>query len=1008
MMVATGFIERQLSRLHLLVALPLFGALLLTLFWTVIYFRLADEQAGAIDTATTRAESLSQEYADHSARILRQIDQTTQFIKFAFEQQPGAFRLTEFVRRKGILPTDLTLRITISDARGDGQAGVRTLGLTNIGDRDFFKVHVLEDTDQLFVSRPLLEPYTTHWSIVASRRLNDADGRFAGIVAVALPQDFLIRLALPGLTANSFIGLLGADGALRAGRLGKTAFVGEEGRFAEWIKPAPTRRSVKFIADNPFDHISRIFSFAQLDQFPLKAVVGIDEDDALAPYYRHRTTTLWWGLVGSLGIVGFIAMLMLQSVHLRKSQRAAAEAQAVFHAAIEGSLDALTILRTIRDSAGKVIDFQISEVNDRAAKLMGRPKSELIGNSLLGLMPILRSGEFFDKYVSVVDSGVPLQEEFEADTTHRTGFWLHQQIVPVDHGIAITTRNISTGKATELAIRSSRAFLQSLIDNLPLVVYARDLRGGDGRMIVWNKTAELVTGYPAEQVLKQPAGDVFPDWMNAIFAEFENGMRDHPRVIDMPAVPFRSRDGALHYLRIISVPLLDEHGALEHILGIAEDITGSRRQALELRSKQAELIAANDASPLGLFRTGQKGDCTYVNRTYEEMSGQSGAAALGDGWIQAIHPEDRLKLFQAWSHASRQQSGYQGTYRFRHGDGKIVWVAMKAAPILVDGQIEGYIGSIDDITARREAEQALSKSEQRLRTITDTLPALVAFIDTEQRFRFNNLAYERIFQVNRETLQSKTVREVVGEQQYAFIAPWLERALHGETVTFEQKENSREPIHWSEATYIPQMADDGKDVAGVHIMIHDITAKKREEQRLLQLTQIDSLTGLVNRSGFEQKLAGAITLAREKHRLMALMYLDIDHFKQVNDTHGHLVGDALLKAFAGRLSRTLRSVDTVARLGGDEFTVIMESVSGIADAQRIAGKIVESMRALFKIDGLPVSISASIGVAFHDGDDLDAKGLIKRADEMLYQAKANGRDQYCVWPPAPLTVPPPE
>lgn len=1005
MTAAQQFIEQQLARLHLLVLLPVFGVLLLALFWTVIYFRLADERAVAVDDATTRVESQSQEYADQTASTLRQIDQTTQFIKFSFEQQLQEFRLDQLIRRKAILPTKLMVRITLSDAHGDGMAGLYTRDMTNIADRDYFKAHLLTDRDQIFISQPLLEPFTTHWSIVVSRRLNAPDGSFAGIVAIALPQDFLTDTAPSGITTRSFIGLLGADGALRASRIGSIRFPGEERRFADWTKPVPTRRSIRLVTDNGFDHVSRIVSFSQLEQFPLKAVVGIDLDQALAGYYRRRSGTLGWGLAGTFGIIGFLALLMLQSAHLRRSQQAAAQAQAVFRAAIEGSLDALTILRTRRDGAGEIIDFEITEVNDRAAKLMGHPRAVLVGGSLLGLMPSLRSSEFFDKYVSVANSGVPLEEEFQLP--HRGCFWLHQQIVPMTQGISITTRNISASKASEFDIRSKRAFLQSLIDHLPLVVYARDMREQTGKMIVWNKTAEIVTGYSAEHVLLQPASAVFPDWMVRIFDDFEAQMRDDPMVIDMPEVPFRSRDGTLHYLRIISVPLQDDDGGLEYILGIAEDITATRSQAIELRSKQAELIAANDASPLGLFRTGAKGDCTYVNRTYEEMSGQSQQSAMGDGWIEAIHPEDRLKLFQAWAPASQQHNSYQGTYRFRHASGTVVWVAMKAAPILVDGRLEGYVGSVDDITARREAEQALSKSEQRLRTITDTLPALVAFIDAQQRFRFNNLAYERRFNINRDALRYRTVRSFVGEQEYEFIAPWLDRALHGETVTFEQKDDTSGTPQWAEATYIPQLADDGKEVVGVHIMIHDITAKKREEQRLLQLTRIDSLTGLVNRAGFEQKLANAIAQSRAKNRLMALLYLDIDHFKRVNDTHGHLVGDALLKAFAGRLARAMRAADTVARLGGDEFTVIMESLPAIGDAERTAAKIIEAMRALFKLDGLPVTISASIGVAIHDGGDLEANGLIKRADEMLYQAKANGRNQFCVWQEAmPLATPP--
>src|ERR1019366_6546587 len=116
----------------------------------------------------------------------------------------------------------------------------------------------------------------------------------------------------------------------------------------------------------------------------------------------------------------------------------------------------------------------------------------------------------------------------------------------------------------------------------------------------------------------------------------------------------------------------------------------------KLRTQQAELAAVSDASPLGLFHIDQDGACTYVNHTYEEMSGLTREQALGDGWAKSIHPEDRLKVFQGWGKLSRTQQLYQGICGLRHPDGRIVWASLKTAPILVDGRNQGYVGSIDD------------------------------------------------------------------------------------------------------------------------------------------------------------------------------------------------------------------------------------------------------------------------------------------------------------------------
>jgi diguanylate cyclase (GGDEF)-like protein/PAS domain S-box-containing protein len=518
-----------------------------------------------------------------------------------------------------------------------------------------------------------------------------------------------------------------------------------------------------------------------------------------------------------------------------------------------------------------------------------------------------------------------------------------------------------------------------------------------GRMLVWNKTAELVTGYSASDVLNHTDIEVFPPKLADLFGRLDTKMRTDPMVVDLPEVEFQRADGGSHYLRVISVPLFDDNDELEHVLGIAEDITGQRKQALALRMKQAELIAANEASPLGLFRTNETGQWTYVNRTYEEISGLDRTQSLGDGWVMAIHPDERLSTFQAWTRSLLNREPYEGTYRLQHNDGKIVWVSTRTAPIIVDGELHGYVGSIDDITTRREAEETLSKSEQRLRTITDTLPALVAFVDASERYRFNNLAYERTYGVSRESIRHQTIKSFLGEEEYRVIQPYIQRVLRGESVKFEQSKRIGGANVWTESAFIPQFGEDeNRSVVGFHVMTQDITAKKLEERRLVQLAQIDSLTGLINRAGFEQKLIAAMANCREKNNLMALMYLDIDHFKKINDTRGHVVGDVLLKVFASRLQRTVRSVDTVCRLGGDEFSIILEDIGQQEIAENIAAKIVKSLQSLFSLEGELVPVTSSIGVAFYQGEPLEPKALIKRADEMLYQAKATGRNTYCV------------
>ncbi|WP_332855882.1 diguanylate cyclase domain-containing protein [Duganella sp. S19_KUP01_CR8] len=434
------------------------------------------------------------------------------------------------------------------------------------------------------------------------------------------------------------------------------------------------------------------------------------------------------------------------------------------------------------------------------------------------------------------------------------------------------------------------------------------------------------------------------------------------------------------------------------------DITPRKESELAMRKNQAELAAVNDASPLGLIRADPAGHCTYVNRTFEFITGLTREEALGDQWMRAIHPNDRQVLKAALNHMAKTRAPYQDTVRCVHPDGMMIWISFKVAAMVVDGQIYGFVGTVDDITHVRKSVMALRESESRLRTIADTLPAMVAYVDSEEIYRFHNVAYEREFNRTGVTVLGKSIEATMGGERYQFLTPYIKRALAGETLTFEEEDPDTTVGRTFEVVYIPQMDEDGVTVIGFHVMRQDITAQKREKQRLLKLSQVDALTGLTNRAGFLQKLQDTMASCRENQSLMAVMYMDIDRFKPVNDTFGHSVGDALLRAFSGRLTHAVRASDTVARLGGDEFTIIMERIARVDAADALATKIVTAMQAPFDLDGTVVSISASIGLAYYRGEDVTPAELLNRADVLLYEAKQGGRNTFRAGPALPTTT----
>ncbi|MDQ0036711.1 diguanylate cyclase (GGDEF)-like protein/PAS domain S-box-containing protein [Variovorax boronicumulans] len=445
----------------------------------------------------------------------------------------------------------------------------------------------------------------------------------------------------------------------------------------------------------------------------------------------------------------------------------------------------------------------------------------------------------------------------------------------------------------------------------------------------------------------------------------------------------------------------DKHGKVEYFSGLMRDISAAKTAERALRESEHRLRMVTDHLPALISYLDRDLRFRFANKAYQD-------------WFD-VHPEQLLGLSlrefygdEAWAqmepHMRAALAGRQVTYerRLATPGGRRDIQATLVPERNERGEVVGLYTLDSDITAHHEAEKALQESEARLRTVADALPMRVAYIDAEERYRFNNLAYERGFGLSRDQIQGHTVRELLGEPAYQTVQPHIRAALAGETVTFQSENAKSDSYYCYEAQYIPQPAVNDETIVGFHAVITDITRQKLEEKRLVNLAQIDPLTGLVNRAGFEVRLAEAMERARGAGALMALMYLDIDGFKKINDQFGHQTGDELLRGFAVRLSQALRSGDVRTRLGGDEFTVIVEGLPHVDAGVSAAAKLIKAMQVPFVIEERTIVVSTSIGLAFYQGGSATAGALVKQADEMLYQAKGAGRNNFQVAPlPAP-------
>ncbi|MES2127644.1 MAG: diguanylate cyclase, partial [Pseudomonadota bacterium] len=312
--------------------------------------------------------------------------------------------------------------------------------------------------------------------------------------------------------------------------------------------------------------------------------------------------------------------------------------------------------------------------------------------------------------------------------------------------------------------------------------------------------------------------------------------------------------------------------------------------------------------------------------------------------------------------------------------------------VAADGSVPGFYTMALDISERKNAELVQAASEKRLKLITDNVPVLISYIDTERRIQFGNATYERWFGVSPAQLVNRPILDVFGEDVYEVGAGHLDEAFAGKVVSYEapaEGENSRV----LEVTFVPDVQTDGS-VAGVYALAQDMTRVKAVEEKLKQLARVDSLTGIANRRSFVETLAMAIDRSRRHGNLMALAYLDIDHFKKINDTYGHATGDDVLKEFSRRLVAIVRSTDTVARLSGDEFVIILDDIAEAHEVATIAAKIVEVVRLPFELSAARLNVTTSVGIALFANES--QAELLAHADAALYQAKRDGRNRFAV------------
>ena len=571
---------------------------------------------------------------------------------------------------------------------------------------------------------------------------------------------------------------------------------------------------------------------------------------------------------------------------------------------------------------------------------------------------------------------------------------------------------------------------------------------------------------------------------------------------------------------------------------------GNTKQETQIKQAQEAFFSSErrystlaKIAPVGIFHTSAAGDCLYVNEQWCEIAGISSQQALGEGWANAIHPEDRDRVFTEWYNSASLNLPFKAEYRFKCPDGRTTWVLGQAMAEMDDsGNVKGYVGTITDISSHKQmeeklkqtrnflqtlidhlpvalfvkdgkeerfgqllmvnknceklfgltssqvigktghdlfpqeqaafyeqkdrdafarevaediptemidsyslgrrilhtikaplydknhqpeyllcissditeqyrAEEALRQNEQRFRALIENATDMIVIIDNQFRFRYLSPSVRRILGYVPEELIDQSFWTIIAPNERQPLADLLNRTLENPKVSqpsIEYRCYSRQGS-WRILEAVVTNLLDNSAVKGIVLNCHEITERKQAEVKLQHDALHDSLTNLPNRALLMEQLKQALKRQqRYPERLFGILFLDLDRFKVINDSLGHLIGDQLLIALAHRLEQCKRTSDTVARLGGDEFVILLEELTGLDAAIKVAKRIHQSLEKPFTIENKELFVSASIGIALSNTPHcyLEPTQILRDADTAMYQAKERGKSCHAVFEPS--------
>ena len=536
-------------------------------------------------------------------------------------------------------------------------------------------------------------------------------------------------------------------------------------------------------------------------------------------------------------------------------------------------------------------------------------------------------------------------------------------------------------------LKTNETYLRAIFNATPDAIL---ISNEQGIITMANHQAEVLLAYPEGALIGLSIEMIVPERFRANHSAFRAQFLTAPSSRSM--AQGRVVKALKHDLSELDVdirlsPIQTEQGLF--IASALRDVTLQKQAEEALQASEERFRKVANNAPMLIWITDANGNSTFVNQAWLDLTGLEATQSLFNEWLKMVHPDDRDSAFNEFYRNTQCKDPIMTEYRVLGADGTWHWILDKALPTFnLDGHFSGYIGSALDITERKRTEIQLRIAA----TAFETQEAMV-IADADRIVMKANKAFTLSTGYTADETIGQHLDLLKSEQHSAqfYSAIWENVGKEGtwQGEIWGRRKNGENFPNWLVIT----SAKTPKGVVSHYICTYiDITERKLAEEKIKKLAYFDPLTQLPNRSLLMERLNYGLELARREGRQLAIMMLDLDRFKPVNDNYGHHVGDNLLQKVGDRLKARLRSTDTIARWGGDEFVVLLENLTHPDDAARIAQELLDEITKPFQLlQSEQVQIGVSIGISLYPQHADNAQQLLDYSDAALYLAKDQGR-----------------